>query len=888
MQRCRHSFVLALLLILPAATPSLADDKPADRFQLMDVFQLEHASDPQMSRDGKQVVYVRNFMEIKKDRRRSHLWVINTDGSEHRPVTSGDTNDHSPRWSPDGKRLLYLSGRPGDGTAQLRCRWMDSGQTARLAELPASPMELAWAPDGRSIAFVMHVAERPEPLVPSPPKPEGAEWAEPFKVIQTLNYRHDGKGYLKEGTHHVFVLPADGGTPRQLTKGPHEHRGPLAWTPNAKALLVTANRHPEGEHDPLNTEIYEVAVTDGATKALTSRQGPDGHPAISPDGKQIAYLGFDDKRQGYQVTGLYLMSRDGSSPKLLTGKFDRDVRNPIWSRDGKRVYFQFDDEGNTKVGSIEPLSSKIETVAEHIGGTNLDRPYSSGSFSVADDGTVAFTRTSPDRPADVWVRRAGEAKRLTRLNESLLGHKSLATMEEIRYKSSHDGQPIHGWIIKPPGFDAKKKYPLILEIHGGPFANYGPRFAADMQLYAASGYVVFYANPRGSTSYGEAFGNLIHHAYPGNDYDDLMSGVDAVLKLGYVDSKNLFVTGGSGGGVLSAWIIGKTNRFRAAVVCKPVINWYSFVLTADIYPFFTRNWFPGPPWEHAEHYLKRSPLSLVGNVKTPTMLLTGEADHRTPMSESEQYYQALKLRKVETVLVRVPGASHDIAHRPSHMMAKAAYVLKWFDMHRAADDDSWVSPFNGKNLDGWVARGGKAKYRAEDNQIIGTTVPNTGDSFLCTTKEYADFILELEFKVDPALNSGVQIRSHCFDEDKSVELDGKTIKIPAGRVHGYQVEIDPSERAWTGGIYDEGRRGWLKDLKDNEAARKAFKPNAWNQFRIECKGDSIKTWLNGQAVVDMKDSVTRSGFIGLQVHGVGKKEEPLEVRFRNLRLKELK
>src|SRR5262249_28111743 len=271
-------------------------------------------------------------------------------------------------------------------------------------------------------------------------------------------------------------------------------------------------------------------------------------------------------------------------------QFDRDVRNPVWSRDGKRVYFQFDDQGDTKVGSIEPLTSKIETVADHIGGTNLDRPYSSGSFSVSDDDTVTFSLTPPYRPADVGVRRAGdkEAKRLTRFNDNLLGHKALGTVEEIRYKSSHDGQQIHGWIVKPPGFDARKKYPLILEIHGGPFANYGPRFAVDMQLYAAAGYVVFYANPRGSTSYGEKFGNLIHHNYPGNDYDDLLSGVDALLERGYIDEKTLFVTGGSGGGVLTAWIVGKTKRFRAAVVCKPVINWYSFVLTADIYSFFTQ------------------------------------------------------------------------------------------------------------------------------------------------------------------------------------------------------------------------------------------------------------------------------------------------------------
>jgi acylaminoacyl-peptidase len=549
--------------------------------------------------------------------------------------------------------------------------------------LPSPASNLAWSPDGKFIAFTMHVAERPEPLVQLPPKPEGAEWAPEFKVIRDLNYRQDGQGYVKEGFHQVFVLPSDGGAPRQLTKGRHQHRGPLAWTPDGTALLVSANRHPEGEYDPLNTEIYEVSVADGTVKALTNRQGPDDHPAIAPDGKRIAYLGFDDRRQGYQLTRLYVMNRDGSGARVRAGQFDRDIHNPVWSHDGKRIYFQFDDQGDTKVGFLDD-ETNVQTVAENVGGTELDRPYASGSFSLADDGSVAFTMTSPQHPADVALRRPGDSKvqRLTRLNDNLLEHKLLGMTEELWYKSSHDGRKVHGWIVKPPEFDPHKKYPLVLEIHGGPFANYGSRFATDMQLYAAAGYVVFYANPRGSTSYGEEFGNLIHHAYPGHDYDDLMDGVGAVMEKGFVDKDNLFVTGGSGGGVLSAWIVGKTNRFRAAVVCKPVINWYSFVLTADMYPFFVRYWFPGFPWEHAEHYLNRSPLSLVGNVRTPTMILTGEADHRTPISESEQYYQALKLRKVETVLVRVPGASHDIAARPSHMMAKAAYVLKWFDMHK--------------------------------------------------------------------------------------------------------------------------------------------------------------------------------------------------------------
>jgi acylaminoacyl-peptidase len=302
---------------------------------------------------------------------------------------------------------------------------------------------------------------------------------------------------------------------------------------------------------------------------------------------------------------------------------------------------------------------------------------------VSQDGRFAYTQSRPEYPADVAVGRKGaEGKRVTRLNDDLFGFKQLGATEEIWFESAFDKRKVQGWIVKPPGFDPQKKYPFILEIHGGPFANYGDRFTSEIQLFAAAGYVVLYLNPRGSTSYGEEFGNLIHHNYPGQDYDDLMSGVDAVVKRGYVDPENLFVTGGSGGGVLTAWIVGKTNRFRAAVVVKPVINWYSFVLTSDEYNFFYRYWFPGFPWDHAEHYLKRSPVSLAGNVKTPTMLMTGESDYRTPISESEQFYQALKLRKVDSVLVRLPEASHAMDARPTQLIAKVSHILKWFEKYR--------------------------------------------------------------------------------------------------------------------------------------------------------------------------------------------------------------
>ncbi len=531
----------------------------------------------------------------------------------------------------------------------------------------------------------MLVPDSDEPFVKMPKKPKDAEWAEPAKVIRKLQYRADGRGYLEDGFSQLFVLSADGGTPRQVTSGEFNHNGSPEWTPDGRSLIFSANRHDEWEFDTLNSEVYEVILETGEIKPLTDRQGPDGSPTISPDGNRIAYIGFDDKRQGYETQKIYMMNRDGSGSKLVSGSLDRDASDLVWNANGDGVYFQYSDQGDTKIAYAK-LDGTIETLTENVGGLSLGRPYSGGSFTVSNNGRIAFTHTSPTHPADVAVFEKGQkARRITTLNDDLFSFRMLGAVEEIWYPSSFDGRKIQGWIVKPPDFDPSKKYPLILEIHGGPFANYGNRFTAEIQLYAAAGYVVLYANPRGSTSYGQEFGNLIHHNYPSEDYDDLMSGVYTVIKKGYVDPDKLFVTGGSGGGVLTSWIIGKTDRFAAAVVAKPVINWLSFALTADFYTFFHQYWFDDYPWNAPEEYMRRSPLSLVGNVKTPTMLLTGEEDYRTPISESEQYYQALKLCKVEAVMVRVPGASHSIASRPSRLIAKVAHILKWFDDHGGKD-----------------------------------------------------------------------------------------------------------------------------------------------------------------------------------------------------------
>ena len=650
-------------------------------FQPMDVFALEYASDPQISPCGQEVVYVRNFMDVMKDEQRSSLWTIYSDGSHHRALTDGNQSASAPRWSPDGTRLVYAS--DSDGTTQLYLRWMDTGQTTRLTQLSHSASSITWSPDGGSLAFSMLVPEKSEPMAKLPAIPKGAKWAEPPKVIESLTYRFDGSGYLETGYRQLFVLSADGGTPRQLTFGRFHHDGPLAWTPDGQHLIFSTNRHDDWERDPVESQLYELTIETAELRTLTSRDGPDEEPSISPDGNHIAYVGYDDKLLGYENYQLYILDRRTDATRKLVTDFDRSVTAPTFAADGSGIYFQYDDQGTTKIG-FATMDGKQTVVADNVGGTSLGRPYSSGSFSVGPAGSVAYTHSKHDHPAEVAValRGGASAEVLTRLNDDLLGHKELAAFEEIWLTSKFDDRRVQAWLLKPPGFSPAKTYPLLLEIHGGPFANYGDRFTAEMQLYAAAGYVVLYVNPRGSTGYGHDFANLIHHNYPGQDYDDLMTAVDTVVARGYIENDRLYVTGGSGGGVLSAWIVGKTDRFRAAVVAKPVINWYSFALTTDAYNFFYKYWFSGVPWEHAEEYLRRSPISLVGNVKTPTMLLTGEEDYRTPISESEQFYQALKLRDVDTVLVRIPGASHSITARPSRLIAKVAHVLAWFEKYK--------------------------------------------------------------------------------------------------------------------------------------------------------------------------------------------------------------
>ncbi|MCH7854330.1 MAG: S9 family peptidase, partial [Proteobacteria bacterium] len=671
-------------LILLSSQVALGDDlKP---FERMDVFELEWISDPQISPDGRRVVYVRNSMDVMTDQKVSRLWLIDVDGSDNEPLTGRDVDELNPVWSHDSRRIAFTS--KSDAGSEVFVVWVDDGKSTRLTQLNRSPNDLSWSPDGEYIAFSMLVPEEPVVLVKAPKKPDDAEWAEAPRVTTRLKYERDGSGYVEPGYKQFFVLSALGGTPRQVTVGNFRHDGTPRWSRDGQSLIFTGSRNDDWELNFRNSEIYSVPIGGGDIVALTDRNGPDTGPVVSPDGRKIAYVSYEDRIQTYQVMTLHVMNIDGSGKRELHSDLDRSPSDLVWNKGSDGIYYQYDDRGDAKIG-FTTLADRSRVIATNLGGTTIGRPYGGGSFSVSANGTVAYTHSTPYRPAELAIvgARRGETNVITSFNADILDWRTLGKVEELWYQSSVDGRDIQGWVVTPPGHDASKPYPLLVENHGGPIANYGPHFSPEIQLYAAAGYVVFYPNPRGSTGYGEEFGNLLYHNYPGDDYQDVMDGVDALIESGVTAEDRLYVTGGSAGGIMTAWIIGKNNRFRSAAVVKPVMNWISKTLSADNYFMYADYRYPGQPWESVEAYMKFSPISLVGNIETPTMVMVGTADLRTGVYEAKQLYGALKIRGIETAFVEVTDAPHNISSRPSQLITKIDHILAWFAKYPVDEDE---------------------------------------------------------------------------------------------------------------------------------------------------------------------------------------------------------
>lgn len=667
------SFFLVFFLLKTSPVISGAQD-----VKLLDMetyMEMESVGSPNISPDGSLILFTRGWVDKMEDRSQSNLWLVDVNGQRARELTHGNWRDSSPVWSPDGKRIAFLSDR--DGTTQVHIMWLDTREVAQLTHLESSPSGLVWSPNGKMLAFTIFTQDTKSLLpVKLPQRPRGARWADPAIVIDRLSWSRDGRGPVPKGYSHIYVLDAAlGGTPRVLTSGDYSHSDPK-WSADSKTIYFSAIRKPEAEYQNGDSEIYSVSLESLDIKVLTDRKGPDRGAVVSPDGKWIAYTGNDEQNFTSHLSSLYLMDSDGGQKRLLAGELPNSPSSVTWAGDSSGVYFSMSEKGVSNICfvSIEGAVKKI-TQGNH---------YLSG-LSLAENSQVATVRSTFYNPGALITFNLNKPDELTELvdfNSDILPDITLGKVEEMWFKSP-DGLDLQAWIIKPAKFEDGKKYPMLLYIHGGPWSMYSVRFNWDWQNFAANGYAVLYMNPRGSTGYGQDFVNGIQYSYPGKDFDDLMAGVDAAIAKGFIDTRNLFVCGGSGGGVLTAWIVGHTDRFRAAVSMRPVINWHSFVGTTDGASWYRQ--FKTYPWEDPVEYAERSPLHYVANVTTPTMVMTGEADLRTPISQSEEYYRALKILKKETLLVRMPDEFHGW-RRPSHQMLRQLYLMAWFEKYRIKDE----------------------------------------------------------------------------------------------------------------------------------------------------------------------------------------------------------
>ena len=687
-----------------------------------DLFSFIWIADPQVAPDGSRIAFVRVTVNSRRDGYETAIWMVPTGGGAPRQLTAGP-RDSTPRWSPDGQSICFVRVPEKDGrpdAPQLFMLSMQGGEAFQFTSLPRGAGNPQWSPDGKMIAFgnsatAEELAKAKETLPAPAPAPAGqpAPSATPtptasprpsperesdVRVITRAVYRNNDAGYLDfKHPGHIWLINTprtsdDKVTPRQLTSGRYSE-GNGAWSKDSARIYYVSDRRDEPYYDLGTTDIYFVSASGGQPTKLTSIEMGAGALSISPDGKRVAFYGAPNEPvRSYTQPDLWVMDlAPNAQPKNLTANFDWDLgagvggdntaprggggATPVWSTDGRTIVALFGKEGKANLGSFDANSGRQSDVTSGNQAVVSFR-------ATADGAKFGMVISTPTRIGDLfWLDKAGATpKQLTNFNEPLFSKLNLSEPEEVWY-TSFDGKKIQTWVQKPPDFTAGKKYPLILNIHGGPHAAYGYVFDHEFQFMAAKGYVVLYPNPRGSTTYGQDFGNVIQYHYPGDDYKDLMAGVDELIKRGYIDENKLGVTGGSGGGLLTNWTIGHTTRFKAAVSQRDISDWANWWYTAD-FTLFQANWFKAPPFEDPEDYKARSPITYIKNVTTPLMLILGEADWRTPTyAGGEEMFRALKYRKIPTVMIRFPNESHELSRsgQPWHRIERLQHIVGWFD-----------------------------------------------------------------------------------------------------------------------------------------------------------------------------------------------------------------
>jgi dipeptidyl aminopeptidase/acylaminoacyl peptidase len=712
----RRSSLLLILATLAAVQIATAapDRRPiADS----DLYSFQWIANPRISPDGSRIVYTHVAVNKKHDGYETALWIISSSGGTARQLTSGP-HDSSPQWSPDGKLLAFVRAPEKDGKpqpGQIYLLAMEGGEARPLTDLPKGATGPAWSPDGRAIAFSSTTIPRDFDKDKDKKDAKNGKDAKDsddksdVRIIARAVYRYNGEGYLEpDRPSHIWSVevpktPGETLPPKPVTSGEFSEEHAI-WSHDGSKIYFTARRVLEEYYETPHTDLYVVKAAGGEIQKITGLAGEIGQMSLSPDGARMAFagsiqLGPDGVQRSYSQPDLFITSlQPGSTPKSLTANYDYDIASgvggdqapprgngpskPFWSKDGRFVYITAAEEGRTNLKRVDVETGKVEPVTE---GDQDVFAY----HATPDASKAAVLISTPTNIGDLYLAdvRSREMHRLTKANDDLFSKLNLTEPMMIWYKS-FDGRRIQAWVQRPPDFEEGKKYPMILNIHGGPHAAYGYTFDHEIQWMAAKGYVVLYPNPRGSTTYGQDFGNIIQYHYPGDDYKDLMAGVDDLIARGWVDPDKLGVTGGSGGGLLTNWVIGQTTRFKAAASQRSIADWADFWYTAD-FAQFTPSWFRGAPWEQAADFKARSPITYIDRVQTPLMLIEGEADYRTPpTSGGEQMFRALKYRKIPTVMIRFPGESHELSRSgvPKHRVERLDHIVAWFDKYLQGKD----------------------------------------------------------------------------------------------------------------------------------------------------------------------------------------------------------
>ena len=690
-----HCLAILTLLSAPAFSGASGTDKRA--ITQKDILDFHWVIGPQMSPEGSKIVYTYVTTTPKNDGYQTSLWIVAVNGSSPARQLTAGPRDTSAQWSPDGKTIAFVRSEPTvEGrrpSGQIYLLSLEGGEARPLTDLPRGAAGPVWSPDGKSMAFSSSTTAKDlEKKTPEEP-------ASDVRVILKAAYRANGGGYTQsERASHIWVVevpvvPGVAQKARQITSGPFSEVDAI-WAKDSAKIYYTSNREPEPYYKAQDSDVYAVAAAGGEPVKVASIDGPIRGLSISPDGKRLAFVGTltGTPIRSYSQPDLWVMPLDGaSSPRNLTVDYDFDIGGgvggdqhapaggqaggkPFWTADGSAIVVGSSEEGKTNLVRVDASSGRVTA-------------YTKGNHDLltytvsADASKVAAVISTPTNIGDVFCFD-GSFHQLTKINDTLFSGLKMSEPEMI-WTTSFDGKKIQSWVQRPPDYDAAKKYPLILNIHGGPHAAYGYTFDHEFQWMAAKGYIVLYPNPRGSTSYGQDFANIIQYHYPGDDYKDLMAAVDDVIARGWVDPKKMGVTGGSGGGVLTNWVIGHTDRFAAAVSQRSIANWSDFWYTAD-FTLFQATWFKAAPWEDEADFKARSPITYIDKIKTPTMLIEGEVDFRTPPAAGgEQMFRALKYKHVPTTMVQFPGESHELSRsgKPNHRIERLEHIVAWFDKY---------------------------------------------------------------------------------------------------------------------------------------------------------------------------------------------------------------